>query len=69
MISDPKSAPRTAAIVSPFAGRLIGGLRARAHDNGDVSILFGGLEKRGKPLSPQELQRIEDKRGQTNAHR
>lgn len=54
---------KTATIISPVTGRLIGGLRYRMHEDGDVTILFGGLKRRGRPMSREEILEIEAGKG------
>ena len=50
---------KTARIISAETGGLIGGLLHREHENGGVTILFGGLKRRGRPLSQEDVLEIE----------
>lgn len=50
---------KVAQIITDLTGKLIGGIIHKSHKNGDVTILFGGLKLRGKPLSRQDILRIE----------
>ena len=50
---------KTARIISAETGNLIGGLLHREHDDGEVTILFGGLKRRGRPLSQQNVLKVE----------
>lgn len=57
-------AARHATLISPMTGKLLGGLVIASHDDGEVTIDFAGsLEIRGKPLSSDDIKRIE--RGKT----
>lgn len=49
----------TSRIVSDLTGLVIGGKIVRRHADGDVTILFAGLHKRGKPLSFSDISEIE----------
>ena len=60
----PAPALKTARIVSELTGRLVGGLVAERHETGEVTILFGGLRKRGWPLSFDDILEFE-RRGET----
>ena len=40
-------------------GAVTGGLRYRTHEDGEVTILFGGLKRRGPPLTREEILEIE----------
>lgn len=51
--------PTTARIISPLLGRIIGGVIAERHEDGDVTILFAGMQKKGRPLSHEDILRIE----------
>ena len=59
MMSSPENRPKTAQIISPLLGRIIGGLVAERHEDGEVTILFAGLRKKGQPLSHQDVLKIE----------
>lgn len=59
MMNSPENLPKTAQIISPLLGRIIGGLVAERHDDGEVTILFAGLRKRGRPLSLDDILKIE----------
>lgn len=55
----PEFVKSTAQIVSPLLGRIVGGLVADRHENGEVTILFAGMRKRGRPLSLDDILKIE----------
>lgn len=59
MTNSPEALPRTAQIISPLLGRIIGGLVAERHEDGEVTILFAGLRKKGRPLSHDDILKIE----------
>lgn len=60
------SKPTTARIQSPlFPERIIGGIIAERHNDGDVTILWGGLRKRGQPLSFDDILAFERRERET----
>ena len=58
MTSKPKPLP-VAQIITELTGKLVGGIVYATHANGDVTILFGGLKLRAKPLTPGNILEIE----------
>ena len=47
----------------PGSGRIVGGPVAERHDNGEVTILWAGMRKRGRPITPDEMRAIEEGAG------
>jgi len=51
--------PQNATIISELTGDVIGGRIERRLENGSVVILFAGMERTGKPLTPDDITDIE----------
>ena len=51
--------PRVAQIITQLTGKLVGGIIHKSHKNREVTILYGGLQLRGKPLTREDIFRIE----------
>ncbi len=51
--------PKTARIRLALTGRIVGGIVAERHAGGEVTILWGGLRRRGKAISLEKMLMIE----------
>lgn len=59
MTNSPEARSRTAQIISPMLEQIIGGVVVERHEDGEVTILFAGLRKKGRPLSHDDILKIE----------
>ena len=59
MNSATNSKPTTAQVINPLLGRIVGGLVLDRHEDGEVTISFGGMPVKGKALSFDDILAIE----------
>lgn len=59
MNSATNSKPAMAQVINPLLGRIVGGLVIDRHENGEVTISFGGMPVKGKALSLDDILAIE----------